>query len=227
MENGRKDSILNESTMSLLMMAVSSGVLAFMTLFTKNVSSEGIIRTGASLFIVCGAFLSIKYLFGRGYMRLNDYSFSTGILLVILGICGLLSAPRLVYLQDTVFSLLTLVAGVYFLQCMIQFIRLNAGAWILEMIAAMLAIASSLIGLLNGRAVLNRINGFVPWALLISSGFAVISVLLSAMLVHAYRRRMEQAEKEAIQRMKEEEEKARQRTEAAMNQNAQEQTEQG
>ena len=207
----RRDSL--SSTISMISFFTISAILAFLTLFQENFGQVEICRLGSGAFVVIGAFLTLKYIFGKGYMQFHDYSFSAGVLLIILGICGMIRAYELAAVSDQLFSLITLVTGIYFLQCMIQFIKLGKGIWIFEMAAGILAIAAAVIGLLDARMVLERVYMFVNWALLISSVLAVFSVILSLFLVRGYRRKLEKAAEEALR--KQEEEKKAQEAAAA------------
>ncbi|MCR4950169.1 MAG: hypothetical protein K6A40_02470 [Solobacterium sp.] len=197
----RRDSL--SATVSMIAFFAISFILAFLTLFQKNFGQIDICRLGSGAFVVIGAFLTLKYIFGKGYMQFHDYSFSAGVLLIILGICGMIRAYELAAVSDQLFSLMTLVTGIYFLQCMIQFIKLGSGFWIAEMIAGILAVSASVIGLLDARMVLERIYMFINWALLISSALAVLSVILSLFLVRGFRRRLEKAAEEALKKQEE------------------------
>ena len=183
---------------------LAAAVLPALSVFAEGMNMKDLCRTGCWMLISAGAVLSLKYLFGKGYLRFWDYSFSAGVLMIVLGICGVIRADELDVFAGEFFSLLTLIIGVYFLQVMIQFIKLDTWMWIPVMSAAMLAIASAVIGLMNGRFILDHIFRFREWALLISSLTASLTGILSAILVQKKRKRMKKAEEEATQRIEEE-----------------------
>lgn len=178
--------------------------LAAALLFGQGLDAKFIIYCGCAFAMALGIFLVLKYLFGKGFTFLNDYSFAYGTLMVLLSICGFVRAADIVEHLPTLTGAMTLVMGVYLLQDMVQFAKLGNGVfWKLDFTFSLLSITAAMMVIMKVEPVLSRIENFGYWALLISAVLVTLSNLISHAAVKRYHKKKEEEE-----RLKEEAEKA-------------------
>ena len=92
------------STIAAVFIAV-----AVLVLFVPRVEVKDICYFICGFVVVLGIYMIVRYFMTGGYERLNEYGFSEGVLFVLLGICGLVSAERIAASFLTALGLLLLL----------------------------------------------------------------------------------------------------------------------
>ncbi len=150
--------------------------------------------------LILGAVVEIaKFFITHAYDRLHDYSFSTGIMLLILGVCGVLRIGSLVDHFEVAIGFAALALGIVILQGMVQLNVVDNLLWVLLMIFTTLILVGSVLILLDIQAVTSLIPGFSYWLLFCSGIASIVSLLFVALGLYLYRRkRRKAAEAESV-----------------------------
>lgn len=118
------------STMVISLCAVVFIAVAALILFVPKIEVKDICYFICGFVVVLGIYMIVRYFMSAGYERLNEYGFSEGVLLVLLGICGLVSAERIAMSFLTALGLLLLLSGVVKLQYALDLKCMGDQAWI-------------------------------------------------------------------------------------------------
>ena len=144
--------------------------------------------------LILGAVVEIaKFFITHAYDRLHDYSFSTGIMLLILGVCGVLRIGSLVDHFEVAIGFAALALGIVILQGMVQLNVVDNLLWVLLMIFTTLILVGSVLILLDIQAVTSLIPGFSYWLLFCSGIASIVSLLFVALGLYLYRRKRRKA----------------------------------
>lgn len=125
--NEKKKSLFSTVVVSLI--AAISIVVAALILFVPRIEVIDICYFICGFVVVLGIYMIVRYFMTGGYERLNEYGFSEGVLFVLLGICGLVSAERIAVSFLTALGLLLLLSGVIKLQYALDLKCMEDRAW--------------------------------------------------------------------------------------------------
>ncbi|MBE5995787.1 MAG: hypothetical protein E7240_00350 [Lachnospiraceae bacterium] len=143
-----------------------------------------------------GVVLIARFFITKAFNRLHDYSFSMGILFLILGICGLLRIDVIDSHFQLTCGFLLLVLGVMILQGMVQLNVVDNLMWILLMLFTTAALVASVILILDIQAVIGLVPGLLYWLLLCVGGASILSLLIVALALFLHRRKLRKMEEE-------------------------------
>ncbi len=125
--NEKKKSLFSTAVVSLI--AAISILVAVLILFVPQTEVKDICYFICGFVVILGIYMIVRYFMTGGYERLNEYGFSEGVLFVLLGICGLVSAERIAVSFLTALGLLLLLSGVIKLQYALDLKCMEDRAW--------------------------------------------------------------------------------------------------
>ena len=137
-ENGKGISYILMILMSLLCV-----VIAGLLLFVPAIEVSTVCYTFCTGFILWGILHISKFFLSHAYRKRNDYSFSMGVLLIVLGCCGMIRMDAIIAKKDICFGMITLCMGILTLQSAIQLNALQNKYWMWDMAAAFVLILCS------------------------------------------------------------------------------------
>lgn len=190
--------------------AVVSIAIGALLLFVPAITTRIIAMSFSILLIVAGGAF-ITYFFTSGaFRRVRDNTFSIGVLLAILGICGLVKLDDLVTVFPFCIGLVTLLLGILMLQETVQLTVLGTKANIAEFVLTVLTVLAGIVVITDFRLILDSAPIFPELSLFIAGILTLVCLLISVIAIRAVRRRKEAEEKKAA------EEAARAQEEAAL-----------
>lgn len=162
-----------------LLVSVVAIILGALLIFVPDMKTVTLCYIFCSALIVLGIVLVIRFFLGESFKRLNNYQFSVGIILVMLGVCGLINAVNLSGSIDLYMGILALVLGALMLESMVRLQAVNHPLWIPVLVIAVLTFLGS-IPILAGIAwVLDNIPMYTYWVLFIVGILHLIGMLLT------------------------------------------------
>lgn len=147
-----------------------------------------------------GMILSVGILFGGmiqmvgfflagAYKRLHDYRFSTGMLLVLLGLGGLMRGQELAENLNTIVGILVLCMGVFLLQAAIMLNALCNMFWLSTAIMSVIVLLSG-VSSLSGLRLFEKLQSFSTNMMAIAGGAcAVFAYTVVGLVIFRERRR--------------------------------------
>ena len=178
-----------------VVLALISIALGVLLLFLPD------IQVKALCYVFCGAVIaagigSISMFFiTQAYKRLHEYGFALGVLLLVMGCIGLLRTEAMVADFQGYLGFAALLSGVLMLQGTVQLRVLGNRLWIPDLVLTALCLTGSALVLADARPVLEAIQGFAYWVLLITGALSLVSLLFSSIGVFGEKKRVEKAEK--------------------------------
>ena len=186
-----------------VVLALISIALGVLLLFLPD------IQVKALCYVFCGALIAVGVIFiiaagigsismffiTQAYKRLHEYGFALGVLLLVMGCIGLLRTEAMVADFQGYLGFAALLSGVLMLQGTVQLRVLGNRLWIPDLVLTALCLTGSALVLADARPVLEAIQGFAYWVLLITGALSLVSLLFSSIGVFGEKKRVEKAEK--------------------------------
>ncbi len=144
--------------------------------FVKSFNTTYMAYLLSGILLIFGIAFIVKYFIRENYHDANNYGFSIGTFMVILGALGL---SRLSYVAENIIPFLgicALVTSITVLQNTIQLKTLRSRIWWLVGIFALVAIAGSAVMIVDVFGLAEKIPDYSYWALM---GVGAISLLTS------------------------------------------------
>ena len=161
-----------------ILLSVISIFLGLILILVPEISMVTLTYVFCIVLILFGITSIVEFFMYDRYKSLRNYMFSFGVLLVILGCCGLLRAIDLAQRFEEFTGLLILLLAIMILQSSVQLKVLKNGLWIPELIFALVSITMAVIILTDWRFVLDKAERFNYFALVITGCLSLISLLL-------------------------------------------------
>jgi uncharacterized membrane protein HdeD (DUF308 family) len=152
--------------------------------------------------IIVGIVQIVRYFVNDAYRNMNEYGFSIGTLMIILGICVLLRAEVISGVIDLVLGVVVLLMGIIMLQHSLDLKRMNDAVWGLVIVIAALVIACGVVLILKPSPLQISYEVLIWWIVLISSALGLIVNLYTMIRIALYTHK---EKKQAEQEMKERE----------------------
>lgn len=173
-------------------------------LFVEGIQELYLTYMMSALLIALGIGLVVKYFVTEAYRSMHDYSFSGGVLVVILGGCALARADQVTAQLAAFVGLLVLIAAVVMLQQTMQLHIMRKKVWVVVLVISLVTLLAAVLILFDIRSITGRIDGFEYWALLVSGILALFCMVVSGIGVKLFLRQ----EKKELTRMQEEQQLA-------------------
>jgi len=188
------------STIVVSLMAAVFIAVAVLILFVPQVEVQDICYFICGFIVVLGIYMIVRYFMTGGYERLNEYGFSEGVLFVLLGICGLVSAKSIAASFLTALGLLLLLSGVIKLQYALDLKCMEDKNWIGFFAVTIILLGCSVVVILKPFENQDFYQNFTCYVLMVDGVVEIINILYLNFRTKAYRRRTEkgQAEPETV-----------------------------
>lgn len=129
---------------SLVYLAVGICLLTLDADFISNlVYSFSVLGVGI-LFIIFGAWYMIKYFFNHEFIKISNYGFTMGVILVIIGALFIFKANSISTFIDALVCLIGIVLGSVMLQQSFALFHIQRGTWFISLLFGILAIGFSI-----------------------------------------------------------------------------------
>jgi hypothetical protein len=142
-----------------------------------NVTTLSVVFCVALLF--AGAAALFIFFFTGAYRRMSDYSFAAGVLMLLLGICGLARIDIVAASFYAYSGIVALVLGVMMLQTAVSLTVLGSPLNVMQFIFAGIVLACSVIIIDNVELILTPIPVFPEITLLVSGALSVIGLCVN------------------------------------------------
>ncbi len=157
---------------------------------------------GAAVIIV-GIVQIVRYFVNDAYRNMNEYGFSIGTLLCILGVCILLRAEVISGVIDLVLGVVVLLMGIVMLQHSLDLKRMSDAVWGLVIVISALVIACGVILILKPSLLQISYDTIIWWVVLISSALGLLvniyTMIRIALFTHKEKKQAAQELKESEQ----------------------------
>lgn len=148
------------------------------------------------MLMISGVGCTAAFFLSGGHKQLYDHRLSLGILLFILGCCGIFKAGALAGAFPIFAGAVTLMLGMALLQSTVQLTVVGSRSNILFFIFSVMALAASVISLTEFSPVINIAEVFPQLSLMISGVFDLVSFLLTAAALRKAQRQEERQKAE-------------------------------
>jgi len=138
----------------------------------------------------------IRYFIRGSYRMMNDYGFTEGLLLVILGVLGLVRAQQLAGVFFVIAGLLLLLCCIVKLQYALDLRSIGARIWSVVLVITLLLTAAAIVGILNPFSSEDTYQKFTYILLLVDGIFGIILIVFMLIRFSVWRRR-ERRDREA------------------------------
>lgn len=179
------------STMVVSAAAVIFIAVAALILFVPRIEVKDICYFICGFVVVLGIYMIVRYFMSAGYERLNEYGFSEGVLFVLLGICGLVSAERIAASFLTALGLLLLLSGVIKLQYALDLKCMDDPAWAGFFAVTVLLLSCSVSVILKPFEDMKFFQNYTACILLVDGIVEIVNILYLNYRTKAYRQRAE------------------------------------
>ena len=144
--------------------------------------------------ILAGAFAILRFFMKEGYKEIQNYGFSLGFFLILLGCSGLIRADKVIGGITGYMGMISMVLGIVILQGMVQLKALKNPVWVVELVLAIVSLVSSFLTLLDIDAINNTIENFGCLVLMIVGILSLMSLFLVWIGLKRYNKKNEKAE---------------------------------
>ncbi len=179
------------STVVVSVMAVIFIAVAVLILFVPRIEVKDICYFICGFVVVLGIYMIVRYFMSAGYERLNEYGFSEGVLFVLLGICGLVSAERIAASFLTALGLLLLLSGVIKLQYALDLKCMEDKAWAGFFAVTVLLLGFSVSVILKPFEDMEFFQNYTAGILLADGIVEIVNILYLNFRIKTYRQRGE------------------------------------
>ena len=166
-------------------------VVAVLVLFVPQVEVKDICYFICGFVVVLGIYMIVRYFMTAGYEKLNEYGFSEGVLFVLLGICGLVSAERIAASFLTALGLLLLLSSVIKLQYALDLKCMGDKAWTVFFAVTIILLACSISIILNPFEDIKFYQNYTAYILLADGMVEIINIFYLNFRTKAYHQEME------------------------------------
>ena len=143
----------------------------------KIVYSFSVLAFGI-IFICFGTYYMIKYFFNHEFTRITSYSFTMGVILVIIGAVFIMNASYVSVFIDSLICLLGIVFGAIMLQQSFALFHIQRGTWFLNLLLGIATIGGSIYILLTPIKIFDG-NIYTSIYLILVGAFSLFALLLN------------------------------------------------
>ena len=179
------------------LVSVVAVLLGVLLLFVPGMQTVTLCYIFCAALILLGVVLAIRFIIGESERRMHNYLFSAGVMLIILGICGLINAVKIADSLDLYMGVLTLILGSLMLENAVRLLAGKNVLWIPALVLAALAFLGAIPVLAGIRAILDAAPTYPYWVLFIVGILNLASLALAWFGMKAIRKNAEKAAAEA------------------------------
>ena len=165
-------------------------LLGALLTFVAEVDVRVLCYVFCALLIAAGVAAIVYFFMTGAYKRLDDYNFALGVMLLILGCCGIAKIGALEGSFQVCMGILTLIIGVIALQNTVQLKITDSALWICTLIFTALIIFGGITILVDFRVVWNLLQ---YWILILTGVLALNSLIMTAAVLRGNAKREQKA----------------------------------
>ena len=184
------------STIVVSLIAGICILVSMLILFVPLIEVKDLCYCICGSVVALGIYMIVRYFMTSGYERLNEYGFSEGVLFVLLGICGLMSADRIASSLLTAMGLLLLLSGVIKLQYALDLKCMEDRAWIGFFVVTIVLLGCSVSVILNPFQDMLFYQDYTAIILLIDGIVEIINIFYLNYRTKIYLRTLEEMKQE-------------------------------
>lgn len=170
----KKKNVFNTVVVALI--AAVFILVSVLILFVPQIEIKDICYFCCGAVLVLGIYMIVRYFLTEGYQRLNEYGFSEGVLFVLLGSCGLVSAGAIASSFLTVLGLALLLSGVIKLQYALDLKFMEDKAWIGFFIVTIVFLVCSVVSVLKPFSNKTFYEKYTCYVLLIDGIVTIVNI---------------------------------------------------
>lgn len=145
--NEKKKNVFN--TVVVALAATVFILVSVLILFIPQIEIKDICYFCSGAVLALGIYIIVRYFLTEGYRRLSEYGFSEGVLFVLLGSCGLISADNMAESFLTVLGLSLLLSGVIKLQYALDLKCMEDKVWVIFFVITVLFLICDVVSILK------------------------------------------------------------------------------
>ncbi len=187
----------SEGIILQIVFAVLSIVIGGTLTFVQNVDTQILCVIFCVMLMLSGIGYAVAFFLSGGHRRLYDHRLSLGILLFILGCCGIFKAGALADSFPIFAGAVTLMLGTMLLQNTVQLTVVGSRAKFLALVFSVLVLIASVISLTEFAPVMNIVEIFPQLSLMISGIFDLVSFIITAIILRKAQLQEEKKKAEA------------------------------
>lgn len=173
--------------LTAVILAAVSAVILFVP--GLNIQPISFIYVIGAIFVIVGIIFIVRYFLTDAYKNINEYGFSTGTLIVIIGICILLRADALVQVFDLMLGISVLLMGVLMLQHSLDLKRMLDMIWALVLVFSIIVMLCGVFMILKLAPEKIDYPTYNWWLVLISSGLGLITNIYTLIRVAIFNKK--------------------------------------
>lgn len=170
----KKKNVFNTVVVALI--ATVFILVSVLILFVPQIEIKDICYFCCGAVLVLGIYMIVRYFLTEGYQRLNEYGFSEGVLFVLLGSCGLVSADAIASSFLTVLGLALLLSGVIKLQYALDLKFMEDKAWLGFFIVTIVFLVCSVVSVLKPFSNKTFYEKYTCYVLLIDGIVTIVNI---------------------------------------------------
>lgn len=170
----KKKNVFNTVVVALI--AAVFMLVSVLILFVPQIEIKDICYFCCGAVLVLGIYMIVRYFLTEGYRRLSEYGFSEGVLFVLLGSCGLVSADAIASSFLTVLGLALLLSGVIKLQYALDLKFMEDKAWLGFFIVTIVFLVCSVVSVLKPFSNKTFYEKYTCYVLLIDGIVTIVNI---------------------------------------------------
>lgn len=180
---------MQEKQTNLVVMGVAivAAVLGALLLFVPQISAEKICYLMCGAVVIGGIYSIVHYFLSNAFREAQNYGFSAGVFLVVLGILGFIKTAAIVDFFPVAISIIGLLYAVILLQDALDLKRLGSGKWSIVLCVSVVVILVAMADLINPfSAEVQKLISY--WMILVTGVLLLLSKLMLKMAYKEYDR---------------------------------------
>ena len=162
-------------TLQITLSAVALLLGIFLT-FVPDLTVRMLCNVFAILLSAAGLVTVIYYFLSGAWKRSDDYNFAFGVLLLILGVCGLIRVDSMAGRFQGYMGFLILLIGIFSLQNTVQLRVANHSLWLPVLVLSLLTLLFGIIITLEVDFLWSWLH---YWMLILSGAFGLVSLVMT------------------------------------------------
>lgn len=181
------------NTVVVALIAAVFILVSALILFVPQIEIKDICYFCCGAVLVLGIYMIVRYFLTEGYRRLSEYGFSEGVLFVLLGSCGLVSADAIASSFLTVLGLALLLSGVIKLQYALDLKFMKDKAWIGFFAVTILFLVCSVVSVLKPFSDKTFYEKYTCYVLLADGIATIVNICYLRFRIKAYSNEQEES----------------------------------
>lgn len=182
-QNQKEQTLTSKLVMFLELVYLLLGVIL---LLLPQIEICHICYTLSGILVVTGIFLIVRYFLTEGYRNLNEYGFSLGALLVLLGMCSLVKNEEMTRAFSTLLGICILFTAITKLQAALSLKLMEKKSWWCVLLLAILMTAAGMFIIIEPAITWIDPKLFLNIALIADGILGMLSIVLLSVTVKKY-----------------------------------------